>query len=139
MARLRAYVEEELVPRPEVERVVLIGSLARGDWSARSDADLVLLVDRSAERGPFRGAAYAPNMSLGVPVDVLVYTPKEVRSWPRRFRTETDRDVVLPVRAEAASGGVQSPGVPCHPHPVSRYSPGPHSSTHREGWRDTAR
>lgn len=101
MARLRAYVEEELAPRPEVERVVLIGSLARGDWSARSDADLVLLVDQSEARGPFRGAAYAPTTGLGVPVDVLVYTPEEARGWSPRFRAEIDRGVVLYARPPA--------------------------------------
>lgn len=105
MTRLRAYVEAELVPRPEVGRVVLIGSLARGDFTRRSDADLVLLVDHCDERGPFRGAAYAPRTNLGVPVDVLVYTHDEARHWRRRFRAEVDRGVVLHARAEVDRDG----------------------------------
>ncbi len=95
VARLRAHVEAEIAPRPEVRSVVLIGSLARGDWSARSDADLVVLVDDSAERGPFRGAAYAPTAGIGVPVDVLVYTPSEARRWSPSFRAEVERGLVL--------------------------------------------
>lgn len=84
--RLREYAVQELAARPEVREVILIGSLARGDWSAWSDADLVVLVDRAEEGGPFRGPAYAPARGIGVPVDVLVYTPAERAGWSPRFR-----------------------------------------------------
>ncbi len=72
--RLRDYATQELAARPEVREVVLIGSLARGDWSARSDADIVVLVDRDEDPGPFRGSKYFPTRSVGVPVDALVDT-----------------------------------------------------------------
>jgi Nucleotidyltransferase domain len=61
MAALERYANEELGVRPEVQEVILIGSLARGDWSVRSDADVVVLVDSSDSPGPFRGPAYAPR------------------------------------------------------------------------------
>ncbi len=93
--RLRDYATQELAVRPEVREVVLIGSLARGDWSARSDADIVVLVDRDEERGPFRGPKYFPTRSVGVPVDALVYTPDEAHAWPPRFRAEVERGLVL--------------------------------------------
>lgn len=93
--RLRAYARDELGRRPEVREVVLIGSLARDDWSARSDADLVVLVDRAEEPGPFRGARYAPAKHPGIAVDLLVYTPDERRAWSPRFRAEVQRGIRL--------------------------------------------
>jgi predicted nucleotidyltransferase len=93
--RLRDYAQCELTPRPEVREVVLIGSLARGDWSARSDADVVVIVDVARERGPFRGSEYAPAKSVGVAVDVLVYTPEEAAAWSPRFKAEVARGVIL--------------------------------------------
>jgi hypothetical protein len=95
LAALARYARDELGVRPEVREVVLIGSLARGDWSARSDADLVVLVDRADRPGPFRSPDYAPRRSPGVPVDVLVYTPQEQESWTPRFRRDVERGLRL--------------------------------------------
>jgi uncharacterized protein len=95
MAALERYARDELSARPEVREVILIGSLARGDWSARSDADVVVIVDRTGRPGPFRSPDYAPRQPLGVPVDVLVYTPQERKSWPPRFRREVERGLRL--------------------------------------------
>lgn len=98
LRRLRAYACEELARRPEVQRVVLIGSLARGDWSARSDADIVIVVTDAAEPGAFRGSAYLPSGSVGAPVDILVYTEAEVATWSPRFRAEVEHGIVLYAR-----------------------------------------
>jgi len=95
LRRLRDYAQGELARRSEVREVILIGSLARGDWSARSDADVVIVVDRADESGPFRGPEYLPAASVGVPVDVLVYTPDETAGWSTRFRAEVERGVML--------------------------------------------
>lgn len=96
---LRAWAAKDLAARPEVREARLIGSLARGDWSARSDADVVLIVDTARTAGPFRGAEYAPGATLPVPVDVLVYTQDETASWGERFRVEFDRGLPLYRRA----------------------------------------
>lgn len=93
--RLGAWALSELARRSEVHRVVLIGSLARGDWSRRSDADVVVIVEHAEAPGPFRGAAYVPSASVGVGVDVLVYTPEEAARWSPRFRAEVDRGLIL--------------------------------------------
>jgi predicted nucleotidyltransferase len=103
--RLERYAREELARRPEVREAILIGSLARGDWSARSDADVVVVVDQAPERGPFRGAEYAPSERIGVAVDVLVYTPEETAAWSPRFRGEVERGILLYRR----EGGRRSP------------------------------
>jgi uncharacterized protein len=93
--RLARYAGEELAPRPEVREVILIGSLARGDWSARSDADIVVIVDRAETPGPFRGPSYAPTSRIGVSTDVFVYTPDELAARSARFRAEVERGIVL--------------------------------------------
>lgn len=95
---LRTWAREEVAARPEVREARLIGSLARGDWSARSDADIVIVVDAARDPGPFRGAAYAPNGPVSVPVDVLVYTPEEAAEWSARFRAEFERGLPLYAR-----------------------------------------
>lgn len=95
MGELTRYAEQELGARPEVAEVVLIGSLARGDWTARSDADVVVVVDEADERGPFRGPDYAPREPLTVSVDAFVYTPDETAGWSPRFRAEVERGIVL--------------------------------------------
>jgi uncharacterized protein len=94
MRALRAY-GSELSSRPEVREVVLIGSLARGDWSARSDADVVVIVDDAAERFQDRSPGYTPSRSVGVSVDVFVYTSEERAGWGDRFDREVEHGVVL--------------------------------------------
>jgi predicted nucleotidyltransferase len=97
--RLQAYAGSELADRPEVRQVVLMGSLARGTWSARSDADVVVVVDRAEGPGPFRGVHYLPSGSVGVGVDVFVYTPDELAATSARFRAEVAAGLVLFNRA----------------------------------------
>lgn len=95
VARLRDYAQRQLAARPEVRSVVLIGSLARGDWSARSDADVVIVVDASERPFRDRSPAYLPERSLGVAVDLLVYSDAERESWGQRFRREVERGLAL--------------------------------------------
>jgi predicted nucleotidyltransferase len=93
--RLARYASEELGRRPEVREVILIGSLARGDWSARSDADIVVIVDGAEAPGPFRGPSYVPAARIGVSTDVFVYTPDQLAGHSARFRGEVERGIVL--------------------------------------------
>ena len=67
-----------LAEDPNVLAVVLFGSLARGDATAASDADvLILLRDSSASFGE-RLVQYKP-VGLGVSVEVFPYTLEEAR------------------------------------------------------------
>jgi len=63
------------------DRIVLFGSRARGD--ARSGSDYDLLVVRQSSEPRYRRAVplYVALADLPVEVDVLVYTPEEVREW----------------------------------------------------------
>jgi len=65
---------------PDVEAVVLFGSLVRGDYGRRSDADILVCLrakraDRPADRIPCLLAAF---LDAPVPVDVLPLTAEEV-------------------------------------------------------------
>jgi predicted nucleotidyltransferase len=95
MRRLRAYAVRELGSRPEVREVILIGSLARGDWSARSDADVVVVVDDTDRPFAQRAPEYVPGSHPGIPVDIFVYTHRERETWRPRFRAEVERGVIL--------------------------------------------
>lgn len=76
---LRAWAERLVAEDPAVQAVVLFGSLARGDATAWSDAD-VLLVLRDGVPLSFeeRMDRYRPR-GLGIPVEVFPYTASEVR------------------------------------------------------------
>jgi hypothetical protein len=77
LARLRDWAQS-LRSRPEVLGVVLFGSFARGDCTAASDADLLVLLRDSPLSFDERGALYRPT-GLGVGVDVFPYTLDEAR------------------------------------------------------------
>ena len=76
-ARLRDWAQS-LRDRPEVLRVILFGSCARGDSTAASDADVVIILRDSALRFDERIPLYHPT-GLGVSVEVFPYTVAEAR------------------------------------------------------------
>jgi len=86
---------------PRVESVVLFGSLAKGNYTARSDADICIILKNDDPRRPTdRIPQYLAAFSgAPVPVDVLVYTRAEVermRREGRRFVQEAlDQGITL--------------------------------------------
>lgn len=70
-----------LVEAVDPDRIILFGSRARGD--ARPDSDVDLLIVKDSEESPGRRIvrAYRALMGLGIPKDVLWYTPQEVEDW----------------------------------------------------------
>ena len=82
ISALQEKARDALARFPELRKVVLFGSLARGDATPRSDADLIFVVQ---EAGPFleRTARYLPFFEdFGFPVDLLVYTEPEIERIP---------------------------------------------------------
>lgn len=71
---LRAFTAG--IAATDVRRVILFGSLARGDVGSHSDLDLIVIRDTTE---PFvrRGEDLLRLLPPGTPVDLLVYTPAE--------------------------------------------------------------
>ncbi|MCX7607206.1 MAG: nucleotidyltransferase domain-containing protein [Bacteroidia bacterium] len=72
-AALRSWAEELIAAHPEVLIAVLFGSLARGEATAWSDADVLLLLRDSSEPFKDRVIRYAP-VRMAFPVEVFAYT-----------------------------------------------------------------
>ena len=63
---------------PEIDRVILFGSLARGDAGPGSDADLLVVVSHTDLPFLERSVRYAPA-GVGIGVDVFAYTHSELQ------------------------------------------------------------
>ena len=75
--RLNTAARQMKARHPEIERVLLFGSLARGEAVPGSDADLLIILS-SADR-PIRDriARYLPE-ALPISVDIFPYTGEEI-------------------------------------------------------------
>jgi len=63
---------------PEVEEVLLVGSLARGDFTGTSDADVLIVLDESPLNPVERIQRYLPFFGLEIAVDLIPLTRKEL-------------------------------------------------------------
>jgi len=72
-----ARIVERLVRRYHPEKIVLFGSLAKGEGSSESDVDL-LVIKRTGERRVNRRVEALRGLSRKVPLDVIILTPEEV-------------------------------------------------------------
>ena len=88
-------IVRRIVVTAHPERIILFGSRARGEAQPDSDFD-ILVIKESDEPGYRRDAAlYLALAGLNAPVDVLAYTPEEVRDWsgvPQAFITTAIRE-----------------------------------------------
>ena len=75
--RLKAAVQRLAQAHPEIEEVWLFGSLARGDATPGSDADLMVVLSDSRLHFLDRFVHYQPDF-CGIGVDVLAYTRAEL-------------------------------------------------------------
>ena len=65
------------------ERVILFGSRARGDATAWSDADLLVVMRDASPRRETVRRIYRALLDIAMPKDVLVVTPEEVEAYRR--------------------------------------------------------
>jgi predicted nucleotidyltransferase len=79
-AALREVVRR-LVAELDPDRIILFGSRARGDHRPDSDLDLLLVKDSTEPRHRRVVRAYRALRGLGIPKDILWYTPQEVADW----------------------------------------------------------
>jgi predicted nucleotidyltransferase len=78
---LRQAVAEAKARYPEIVKVFLFGSLVRGNWTADSDADLIIVARRD-----FDGFAESCRYQIrtdSIPTDSLVYSEAEFERLAR--------------------------------------------------------
>ena len=68
---------EAIVDVSDPEQVILFGSRGRGDFTERSDVDLIVV--EAAPFGP--GRLYRAVAGFGVPADILAYSLDDVEYW----------------------------------------------------------
>lgn len=96
LADLRRWVEDEVARHPELLRLAVFGSYARGDSGVGSDIDLVAIVDDSRERFDRRALSWRTE-TLPLPTELLVYTSAEWRAMAQQgglFARTIEREAV---------------------------------------------
>lgn len=78
---LRQAVAEAKSRYPEIIRVFLIGSLVQGNWTADSDADLIIVVRKNFSK--FSDSCCYQIYAKSIPVDSLVYSEDEFEGMAR--------------------------------------------------------
>ena len=93
---MRAAVTALVEAHPEIEEVHLFGSLARGDMTPRSDADLLVILREASDPPRDRIPRYLPDHTP-VPVDVFPFTRAEIEARRRegdRFLTRVFTEAI---------------------------------------------
>lgn len=72
-----------------IEKIVVFGSFARGDFNKDSDVDLILVDKRFEGTGSFRRSrgfwlSWHRKHKMGYPVDFLCYSPGEFRKLSKK-------------------------------------------------------
>ena len=81
--RLRAAADRVIAARPEVVEIHLFGSLAEGRAVPGSDADVLVLLDRSDRRWLDRPLDYSDEFAeIGLGVELFCYTLDELQRVP---------------------------------------------------------
>ena len=63
------------------DRVILFGSRARGEGGEQSDYDLLIVAPSPAPRWRRTAAVYRLLAGVGVPKDIVWWTPQEIDEW----------------------------------------------------------
>lgn len=76
---------DRIVELAHPRQVILFGSRARGTAREDSDLDLLIIRDRSGEEPWSRrreiGRIRRSLASVGLPIDLLLYTPEKIEQW----------------------------------------------------------
>lgn len=82
ISALRRWARRAAAADPQIVRVVLFGSYARGDWGVGSDADVLIELAR-CDRPPIARLGLVPDPPGVVPVDLMIRTTGELELMRR--------------------------------------------------------
>lgn len=82
-------VIRRIVAVAQPQRIILFGSVARGEGGPDSDLDL-LVVKTGVHRRRLAQQIYRSLFGIPVPVDVIVVTPEDVRAFRGKVGTVID-------------------------------------------------
>ena len=112
--RLRHAAGRLVAGRPEVVAVYLFGSPATGRAVPGSDADVLVVLERSDERWVDRGVRYAGYLeAVGMAVELFCYTEDEVARVPLAQRALAEGKLLAgrgPGREEGVSAASRCEG-----------------------------
>lgn len=80
-ARLVNEIVHRIVKAISPRKIILFGSRARGDARPGSDLDLLVIADSTQPRYRRAAPLYGVLSDILVPMDILVYSPEEVKEW----------------------------------------------------------
>jgi predicted nucleotidyltransferase len=76
-----ALVTDRIVHAFQPERIILFGSMARGDVTPYSDLDLLIVMPDGTNHRETTAAVYDILRDLTTPTDIVVTTPAEIAEW----------------------------------------------------------
>lgn len=88
-------IVRRIVAATDPDKIIVFGSRARGDHRPDSDIDILVIKESSEPRYKRSRGLYGMLSDIMVGVDIVVYTPDEVREWQgarRAFVTTAVRE-----------------------------------------------
>lgn len=79
--RLLEEIAQRIVETIHPQSIILFGSRARGDARPESDIDILVIADSKEPRYRRAAPLYGAFSDILVPMDILVYSPEEVKEW----------------------------------------------------------
>ncbi|MBM3745040.1 MAG: nucleotidyltransferase domain-containing protein [Acidobacteria bacterium] len=80
---LLSEIVRRLVDQIDPDKIILFGSRARGQRHSESDVDLLIVKASQEPRHKRVGRAHRALIGVGIPVDILWYTPEEAAARAR--------------------------------------------------------
>lgn len=77
-------VVQRIVSVAKPERIILFGSAARGELTADSDLDFLVVKSGSFKRRALAQEIYMNLFGMGIPVDIVIATPEEIEQYRGR-------------------------------------------------------
>ena len=74
-------IVDRIVEEIKPQKIILFGSLARGEANAWSDVDLMIIQETDLPRHRRYANVSRLFWGLGIPMDILVYTPEEFEQF----------------------------------------------------------